>query len=215
MTETTITAVGGRDVDSPTGPPRTTPQFVTVQVERLQREYLPPIQGAGARASLAELRRSLGQPLGTSPAVLALVVNPAAPLADGPETADERAIATALALYALHQQSQSAPMHVRGLSFGDAVGRIRRRDGEEVRGVTRRFHALGTAQAWEELVHHARGLVQMLRDKEQAFDYGSFAGDLVRFQDPEWQDQVRLRWGRAFYRVADQASTSTTAAEEQ
>ncbi|NTW42086.1 MAG: type I-E CRISPR-associated protein Cse2/CasB, partial [Cellulomonadaceae bacterium] len=140
-----------------------------------------------------------------------------APATDGPETPDERAIATALGLYALHQQSQSAPMHLHGVGFGEAVGRIRFRDGDEVRGVTRRFQSLGTAQTWEELVHHARGLVQLLRDRQQGFDYGRFADDLVQFQQPARQDQVRLRWGRAFYRVtaAPTTSTSTATAEEQ
>lgn len=216
MTDTSTPPVDD-DVDESTTPPRTTREFVTWQVAKLQREYLPPVQSSWARASLAELRRSLTQPLGASPGVLALVVNPSAPTTDGPETADERAIVTALGLYAVHQQSQSAPMHVRGLGFGDAVGRIRLREGDEVRGVTRRFQALGTAQTWEELGHHARGLVQLLRDRGQGFDYGRFADDLVQFQHPARTDQVRLRWGRAFYRVtaAPTTSTPTATAEEQ
>ncbi|NTW42022.1 MAG: type I-E CRISPR-associated protein Cse2/CasB, partial [Cellulomonadaceae bacterium] len=128
MSETTPTPPVDR-ADEP-GVRRTTREFVSDQVARLQRQYLPPVQTPWARASLAELRRSLGQGLGTSPAVLALVINPSAPATDGPETPDERAIATALGLYALHQQSQSAPMHLHGVGFGEAVGRIRFRDGD-------------------------------------------------------------------------------------
>ncbi|AEE44657.1 type I-E CRISPR-associated protein Cse2/CasB [Cellulomonas fimi] len=216
MTETRTPPVDD-DLEESTTPPRTTREFVSWQVGRLQREYLPPVQSSWARASLAELRRSLTQPLGSSPAVLEFVVNPSAPTTDGPETPDERSIVTALGLYAVHQQSQSVPMHLRSVGFGDAVGRIRLRDGDEVRGVTRRFQALGTAQTWDELVHHARGLVQLLRDRQQGFDYGRFAEDLVQFQHPASADRVRLRWGRAFYRVttAPTTSTSTTTAEEQ
>ncbi len=196
--------------------PLSTRQFVARQVGILQRQYLPPDQTPWSRAALAELRRHLGQPLGASPQVLALVVNPTARVYGDAETADERAIATALGLYAVHQQSQSVPMHVPGTSFGAAVGAIRFRDGDEVRGVTRRFQAFGTAQAWDELVHHARGLVQLLRDRRQGFDYARFAEDLALYQHPAHQDAVRLRWGRAFYRVtATPTSPTTASAEEQ
>lgn len=198
------------------GGPWNTREWVSRQVRRLQREYLPPDQTAWSRAALAELRRGLGRPLGSSQAVLALVVNPTAPPAGDAETAEERAIVAALGLYATHQQSQSVPMHVSGTGFGTAVGRIRFRDGEEVTGLTRRFQALGTAQSLDEAVHHARALVRLLRDARQGFDYGQFAQDLVRFQAPAQQDAVRLRWGRDFYRVtAEPTSTSTATSEEQ
>lgn len=196
---------------APTDPPRplSTREFTARQIGRLQHQYLPPHQTPWARAALAELRRGLGRPLGSSPAVLELAVNPTAtPYGDG-ETPDERAIATALGLYAVHQQSQSAPMHLPRTSFGAAVGAIRFRDGVEVRGVTRRFQALGTAQSWDELVHHARGLVQLLRSRGQGFDYAELASDLAQFQLPSQKDAVRLRWGRAFYRVTDASSDLT------
>lgn len=215
MTET----AAPHDTDDPAtrkDGPWTTQEFVSRQVATLQRELLPPRQTAWARASLAELRRSLGHPLGSSTAVLELVINPTAPLGRSEsETADERAIAAALGLYATHQQSQSTPMHVRGIRFGTAVGNLRFRDGEEVRGVTRRFQAFGTAQSWEELLHHARGLVQLLRDTHQGLDYGLLAADLVDHQRPALQDAVRLRWGRAFYRVTADPTTRPATVEEQ
>ena len=69
------------------------------------------------------------------------------------------------------------------------------------------------AEQWDELLHHARGLVQLLRVERQGFDYGIFADDLVRIQIPERRDDVRLRWGRAFYRVTP--STVSASPEEQ
>lgn len=223
MTETLSPPPAAEDIDGPPGEPWTTQEWVARQARRLQKQYLPPDQTPWSRAALAELRRSLGRPLGSSPTVLALVVNPSTTYRGDDETHDERAIATALGLYATHQQSQSAPMHVPATSFGTAVGRIQFKGGDEVKGVTRRFHAFGTAQSWEELVHHARGLVQLLRDERQGFDYGRFAHDLAQFPHPHLQDAVRLRWGRDFYRVTaapadastSTAATATPTAEEQ
>ncbi|MFC0706915.1 type I-E CRISPR-associated protein Cse2/CasB [Cellulomonas uda] len=182
-------------------------------MERLQREYLAGT--SRSRASLAHLRRSLGQPLGAVPEILELVVDPDAPLTGGPPTPDERAVAAALGLYALHQQSLSQPMHIRGERFGTALGGIARRGGEPVPGVTRRFQALGTAESWDEVLHHSRGLVQLLRGGRRGFDYGWFAQDLAQFVDPLRRDEVRLRWGRAFYRVTPTTEPTSTTSEEQ
>ena len=197
------------DIVETASEPLTTQRFVERTIGRLQAQYLAPAPTSWARATLAQLRRSVGQPLGSDPEILALVVNPDAPATAGPATADELAIAAALGLYAVHQQSAPTPMHVTGTSFGAALGRIARRGGEEVPGVTRRFHAAGTAQDWGELQHHVRGLVALLRSERQGFHYGWFAQDLVDFQRPERRDAVTLRWGRAFYRVTSTEPAST------
>lgn len=180
-----------------------TRDFVTRQVDRLQGEYLRPHPTSWSRATLAQLRRGVGKPVGELLDLLPLVVNPDAPRPRGEEpTADEIAIYTALTLYAVHQQSQRTRMHVPRASFGTALGGLRYAGGTENPGIVRRFQALGTASNLDELVYHARTLVTLLRSGDRGFDYGRFADDLVAFQDPRRRDFVRLAWGRDFYRVA-------------
>lgn len=188
-------------------------RFVTAQVSRLQEACLGS-NPSRARASLAHLRRAVGKEPGEVPEVLGLIIDPDAPTPRSDEpTREEIAINTALTLYAVHQQSQGEPMHVRGVGFGRALARIRYRDGDEDRGILRRFQSVGTAGTVEELVYHARGLVTLLRGAGVGFDYGRFAQDLLDFQDPWRRDRVRLRWGRDFYRTdenADGSDPSTT-----
>lgn len=193
-----------------------TREFVARSVARIQEGYLRRPQSSWSRASLAQLRRGVGRAVGSVPEILELTVNPDAPPAwsEAP-TRDEIAIHTAMTLYAVHQQSQSMPMHVPRVSFGSALGTIRYVDGQEIAGVVRRFQAVGTATSLEELVHHARTLITLLRSANRGFDYGRFADDLVAFQDPRRADLVRLRWGRDFYRVAAPATTTSTIAAEE
>jgi len=205
-------------------PPGSTWAFVDEQVSHIQRGYLRYPPASGARAALAKLRRGLGHEAGTVPEILKLTINPDAPRPHRDEpTADEHAIHAALTLYAVHQQSQNRQMHVRGRSFGSALGRIRYREGAENQGVVRRFQALGTATDLNEAVVHARALVTLLRGAGEAFDYGRFAVDLVRLQHPAHASAVRLAWGRDFYRTrptavdepADSATpTAGTTSEE-
>lgn len=218
MSETSTAAgVAGTD-----GRHYTTGEFVAWQAGRIQSAYTRRPQAPWARAALAQLRRGLGRGVGDVPEILELTVNPTAPRPRSDEaTADEIAIHVALTMFGLHQQSQSARMHVPGTSFGSALGGLRFAGGAENPGVLRRFQALGTASDLTELVHHARALVTMLRgarhgfDDRRGFDYGRFAEDLVAFQSPQKVDRVRLAWGRDFYRAGrpDQ-TTSATSTEE-
>lgn len=93
-------------------------------------------------------------------------------------------------------------MHVDGEGFGTAIRRLANpQDAAELAmPVLRRFNALATADNLDEQLHHARGLVQLMRRESIGFDYGTFAEDLARLQDPAHADAVRLRWARQFHR---------------
>lgn len=185
-----------------TPPPGSAQGFVDAQLSRIQAGYLRYPPSSSARADLAQLRRGVGRDAGTVAEILGLTTNADAPRPrqDDP-TAEECAIHTAMTLYALHQQSQGRPMHVRGRGFGAALGSIRYADGAENPGVVRRFRALGTATDLREAAAHARALVTLLRSAGQGFDYGVLARDLTRLQDPSRAPAVRLAWGREFYRA--------------
>lgn len=161
-------------------------------------------------ASMAKLRRGVGKSLADAPEVWGLVIPYLSDeLTDrsrdgSKETEAEAAVFTALTLYALHQQGSSQDVNRRGESFGSAVGRLRKKEGdEEDKAMIRRFNAVITSSEMTELAHHARGLIQLMKasDKNIGLDYPQFARDLYNFQFPDGRKNVILRWGQDFYRI--------------
>lgn len=114
----------------------------------------------------------------------------------------EKAAHLALALFALHQQSHDEPMHKEKEGFGIAIRKLISAVGEsQEKGVIRRFNTVLTAQTTDELIHHMRGLIQMLRRHGIPLDYGQLAKDFVALNYPESARRVRLRWARDMNRV--------------
>ncbi|HEY0805097.1 MAG TPA: type I-E CRISPR-associated protein Cse2/CasB [Pseudonocardiaceae bacterium] len=171
-------------------------------------------------AALARLRRGVGKPPGTVQDILEYTFTPEfaeGALTDDP-TVRETAAHVSMTLYAMHQQSQRQPMHRRGYGLGRSVRQL---NGPDVDGppsaVRRRFIALGTADDLDELVHHARGMVQLLRAHAIPLDYALLADQLVRWQyPPDGPAKVRRIWGRDFYRTttSDQPPAPDTALPE-
>ena len=119
----------------------------------------------------------------------------------------EWAVYIALTLYALHQQGRDParePMNAEGAGMGRAAAQMVRDEGDMNR-VLRRFNETATSSGMEELEHHLRGLVNMLRAEGIPLDYPQLAGELFAYQSPEQAAQVRLAWGRDFYRYAGRA----------
>jgi CRISPR system Cascade subunit CasB len=112
-----------------------------------------------------------------------------------------RAEHTALTLFAVHQQSQSRPMHVRSVGLGRAVRALH--SGPNARfsqeAVDRRFAAAAAATSMVELTMHLRGLVSQLHDIGQELDYTQLFNDLVAWQHPDRVGQVRRRWGSGYF----------------
>jgi len=171
------------------------------KIEELQREYLAKF--SRARAQLARLRRGLGKPAGSVPEIWELTIGLVPPSlvsrGDAPSRAEQAAHA-AMTLYALHQQSQTVPIHKPGERFGTAVRRLRAEKSRE-EAVTRRFMAVATAQSIDELLFHVRGLITQLRREKHGLDYAMFADDIHKLLTPGREIGVRLAWGRDFYRT--------------
>lgn len=65
----------------------------------------------------------------------------------------------------------------------------------------RRFSALITSASFEELTHHLRHSIKLLKAKTKAnatVDYGKLAEDLFWFLRG-FQDSVKLNWARGYY----------------
>lgn len=177
-------------------------EVVAQRASTLQDEY--HADKSAAVRDLAILRRGVSQRPGADARLVGLTMAGIHPdptgLSDDPTDA-ERAAYAALTLFALHQQSQrTKSMHRKDYSFGRSARLLGRRSNAQD-AVRRRFTAVATATTTDELLHHARGLVQQLRAHEIPLDYGRFARDLYFLQQPSAADRVRLAWGRDFYRV--------------
>ena len=184
---------------------------VAATVTDLQTRLLER-RDSSAVASMARLRRAAGQPPGSEYTVLSLTAVPDRYVQDVPgdePTCAEWAKHTALTLYAAHQQSVGAPMHVDGIGLGSAVSRLARVASSPA-AVRRRFSALGATLTYDAAVYHIRGLTSLLRQHRIPLDYGLLADDLVEMQRPTGRERVRARWGRDFYRAFSSTATEDT-----
>lgn len=174
--------------------------------------------GDGARrAALANLRRGAGRAPGDLPSLWGTIFDgmpeKIAGTGKDPSRA-EWAVYIALTLYALHQQGRDPahePMNAEGIGMGRAAAQMVRGEGDMDR-VLRRFNETATSSGMEELEHHLRGLVNMLRAEGIPLDYPRLAGELFVYQSPkpEQAARVRLAWGREFYRFARRSEQEET-----
>lgn len=182
------------------GPYGALDDFVAKRVGALQAQYLRGV--SGATASLARLRRAVGNEPGANPVVWQETFGlPEQFVGRGDTPSDaERAVHYSVTLFATHQQSQGQPMHRGGYGLGRTTRQLVR-SGVSEQAVLRRFQALGTAASLVEAATHARGLVTQFRSAGIPLDYGQLAVDFVRFQNPRQVASVRLTWGRDYYRA--------------
>lgn len=182
--------------------------FVNTRIGSIQNDYLSANGKSRGARKLASLRHALLMPIGSDADAWSLEFEglPSALVGRGLEpSAGEVAVHAALTLYALHQQGQSRPMHIRGVGhgFGNAIRQLvvqekDRYSNLEVGEMPRRFRAFITAETMDETLHYARQMVQQLRGAGIAVDYAKFAAQLYRLQNPYKVDQVRLAWGREY-----------------
>lgn len=188
-------------------------EYVWKKVEVLQAKYTA--DACGSAAPLARLRRAISSAPGSDPLVWQETME-GLPVQfvgrDDEPSREEHAVHAAITLFAMHQQSQSTfRAHKRGQVFGHAASQLGRAIGEPP--VLRRFQALATATSFEETLTHARGLISQFRSQKISLDYGRFAVDLAKLQDPRSADRVRLDWGRTYYFAPKTETVGTDAAQ--
>ncbi|MEV0810312.1 type I-E CRISPR-associated protein Cse2/CasB [Micromonospora sp. NPDC050200] len=147
---------------------------------------------------LAALRGGLGREAGAVPAMWPHYTRLRS---DGWVSPDLRAEHAALALFAVHQQSQSRLMHQPNVGLGLAMAKLRASERFTVDAVNRRFGAAATATSFTEVVAHLRGLVSQLRtlSPAQPLDYTLLFQDLRDWQDQDRVHAVRRRWGGQYF----------------
>lgn len=186
-------------------------------VER-QLQRLQALPEHPKRAALAKLRKGIGRMPGDMPELWGSFLQgmpPELQSRDGTPSRGEWAVYLTLTLFALHQQGQERSMNQPGISLGAAVRKLadldrdkKNKDAEpDESGVFRRFSALLTATSAEEISHHLRGIIQLLRREALPLDYPMLARDLYWLQASNSAPRVRLRWGQDYYIIQDQDKT--------
>ncbi|SDD87203.1 type I-E CRISPR-associated protein Cse2/CasB [Peptococcus niger] len=174
-------------------------------------QLVPLLKIPAGRAALASLRQSVGSSASAAVGILPFVYAqmPEDFIGSGADLShEEKAIIHTLQLFALHQQGSSTCVwsgadeetsDVRPASnMGDALKALRQ--GNNKLAVDRRFNALITATTYDELLHHLRQMIRLLRAKTNVtVDYPQLAKDLYWFSRG-YEESLRLNWARHYYR---------------
>lgn len=182
--------------------------FVGRKIEAIQNAYLSPTGKSKGARELAFLRHAVTRKPGDTPAIWGLefegMPDALVGRCDDPSPG-EWAVHAALTLYAVHQQSQSIPMHRQGREYGlgQAMHQLvlcaaDRYESLEPGELPRRFAALVTAESFSETMHYARQLVGQLRRETIPLDYALLAQQFYDLQFSEKANGVRRAWGRGF-----------------
>lgn len=172
-------------------------------------------RAARASATLAQLRHLDPARPASEPALYELIFEglPASLTWSRDEPSrGELAVASALHLYAVHQQGRGEAMHVKGLRFGTAVRQLavaRGVGGKPSEGVLDRFDLLVRTSSPGMRIVHLRSLIGQLRGARIGLDHVQLGEDLYELMNPRTAPHVHLRWARDFHH------RSTTPSSEQ
>ncbi len=191
---------------------KTEPVTVSATTNHIVYKLDQNLETSTGKATLANLRNSIERPLSQSMAIWPLLFEnlPENFLSQKQtESKKEKAILAALQFYALYRQgkqghkySDSKSENSKGNRFkniGYSLGALRR--GDNSIAVDRRFNALITATSYDELIHHLRQMIKLLKSKtsgEEVIDFGRLAQDLYSFLIGK-DENIRLSWARAYY----------------
>lgn len=116
----------------------------------------------------------------------------------------EKAILTAVQMYALHQQAKMDSVlkldykeGERRQNLGQALSILR---SEDSKAFDRRFNAMITSSNFDELSHHLRQMIKLLKAKSDAkVDYASLADDIYWFLKNQ-RKGFKIKWSRSYYK---------------
>lgn len=186
----------------------------TFRVESVTRNILSELESeinsGNGRANLANIRNSINRPLTESIDLLPLLFRylPEDFLSsDGKLSQEEKAIVTTIQLYALHQQAESESVLLsddaeKWKNFGYSLSFLRK--GEDSLAADRRFNTMITSSTFEELSHHMRQMIKLLKSKTDAkVNYTKLSGDLYKFLTG-YGEEVKFSWASRYYFVKNE-----------
>src|SRR5699024_8126909 len=87
------------------------------------------------------------------------------------------------------------------LTMGASLKVLRKETREESKAIDRRFNTLVTSTSFEELAHHLRHMIKLLRSRSDGkVNYVYLSRDLFRYLNG-YGDSVKMRWSRDYYRL--------------
>ena len=157
-----------------------------------------------AGSDMAKIRRGMGRAAGDVPEMwpyYQVVIPDHAAAAGTRRTPELDAEHAALTLFAVHQQSQSTPMHKDKEHIGTALLKLRgsKQFAANPQALDERVNAAATASSVTELVHHLKGLVTLLRGQQLPFDYTLLVHDLADWRWASSRTRIRRQWGAHYF----------------
>lgn len=121
----------------------------------------------------------------------------------GKVTWEEKAVYTALRLYALHQQGKEELVYEKEHYLFTELGVLRKDESLRV-ALDRRVQAILATNSVEAVINGLTQIVQITKNKDARIkiDYPTLAANLLYFQSSSSAaNSVRLSWGRQYYRI--------------
>ena len=174
-------------------------------------EYLRSIADTGkGRGMMANLRRGVSRKPDEIPELWGMIFDrmPEKLLGKNQISYAEWAVYTALTLYAMHQQSSDRNMHQKDISVGQASAKLIKNE-EDTERILKRLNLVVTAVSPEDLAYHLRSMVQLFRQEEITLDYARLASELYWFHREESAQNIKLNWGRDFWRERNKKTSET------
>ncbi|MFD4274886.1 type I-E CRISPR-associated protein Cse2/CasB [Streptomyces cyaneofuscatus] len=162
---------------------------------RKENGWRGDMPGGPPGEELAALRAGLGSAAASVPSMWPYYTTPT----DGRVTHALEAEHGALALYGLHQQSQSTPMHRRHVPLGRALHELRLRERFSSDALDRRVAATVESEGLPALLYRLRMMIPNLRAAAIPLDYDVLLRDLSDWQKTDLRQRVRRRWGLQYY----------------
>ena len=197
----------------------------TFRVESVTRNIINDIdsdlKSSQSRGNLANIRNSINRPLNNSTNLLQLLFRylPEDFLsADGKLTNEEKAVVTTIQLYALHQQSKKDSVLLsdedeKWKNLGYSLSFLRSEKNSVA--VDRRFNTMITSSTFEELSHHMRQMIKLLKSKTDAkVNYTKLSGDLYKFLTG-YGEEVKFSWASRYYFVKNEKEEGVEEDEEK
>lgn len=160
------------------------------------------VHDSKGKAILSNLRNSIGKDISQVPLIWPIFFEnlPEDYMKTNKFEIEEKIILTVMQLYSIYQQSEDNSLFSsEGIEFCEALRRIRSIDNSEA--LDRRFNVMITATTYDEILHHLRQMLKLLKSKSKIKEKINFARlgqdlyKIVKFNDKK----TMIKWGKQYY----------------
>lgn len=168
---------------------------------------------------LAVMRTGLGRDAGTVPALCRYYTCEIDDWAArrGEVSIEQAAEHAALALFGLHQQSKTRPMHRPGIPLGKALRKLRENGKFSQQAVDARVDAAATATNVTALLMRLRSLIDQLRTIDQPLDYDQLMKLIHDWHSTDGRQRARRKWAvdyQVWIDTSDQAENGVASSPQ-